>query len=158
MKKRFTNIYNNYFNKPIFHKDLHSISIQDWFELNEGNMDKILVKGICSNDKKFNAYLDLLQVYNNEFGTSEEHKNFVKTKHRYAIAIAKNLISQNGETLMNLEMAKEDLLSLKPQNIESEKQSLNDYLVFIEKNMKFEIKESISTHKFYTYLKNIKNG
>ena len=157
MKEKFINIYYKLF-KAVFHKDLHSISILDWWELTEGKLDKVLIKGKANEEQKFNAYLDLLQCYNREFGTSEEYKNMMKTKLRYAIALSQNLYKQNGESLMNLEIAKEDMLSFQPKEVQKEKQTLNDYLVFIEKNVKFEIKKEISAHKFYSYLKSIKNG
>lgn len=144
-------------NKQMY-KSIKDLPIKVWFEFNEGIFENIVIKGKFNNIEIMNKYLELVQEYYNSFGTSNEYKAFVKKKLDYAKKLCEYLKKQDGTSKMWLEICKVELEDLTPKG--NKDSSLDDYMVSIENYYKFQINsETISTYKFYTYLKNMqKNG
>ena len=163
MLKRLLNILRSSFykgkeDKKQIYKSIKELPVKTWFEFNEGIFENIVIKGKFNNIEIMNKYMELVQEYYNSFGTSNEYKAFVKKKLEYAKKLCTYLKNQDGTSKMWLEICKVELEDLTPKD--NKNNSLDDYIVSIENYYKFQINsESISTYKFYTYLKNMqKNG
>ena len=140
------------------YKSIKELPVKVWFEFNEGVFQNIIIKGKFENTEIMSKYLELVQEYYNSFGTSNEYQAFVKKKLEYAKKLCTYLKNQDGTSKMWMEICKVELEDLTPK--ENKSNSLDDYIVSIENYYKFQINsESLSTYKFYTYLKNMqKNG
>jgi len=147
------------FSRRKIYKSIKQLPISIWWEMNhEGKFERLVLNGSFSENELYNCYLNLLQEYYDEFGVSEEYERFMKAKLNYAKKLADFVIKQEGSSMMFLEMAKIDMNDLAPKKIdEKTKRKLYDYIADIEKVFTGceKDEEKLTTHKFYTYQKNL---
>ena len=138
------------------YKTLHDLPAIVWWDVTEGKgFEGLVIKGKYSELEIFHIYLDLLQEYYNDFGTTEKHESFINARYEYAVKLAKYIETQNGFDKMFMEMALIDLQALEPKSSDNEKTvKFHEQIRAIEKYMGFKVdKKTISTHDFYSYLK-----
>ena len=140
---------------------IKELPISKWWKINnEGKFEQLVLEGSFSDAELYNCYLNLLQEYYDNFGISEDHREFIKAKLKYAELLADHIIHQKESEKMFLEMAKIEMSDLAPKKIkQSEKIELFKYITNIEKNFGFQINEDeLTTYKFYAYQKSLNNG
>lgn len=148
-------------NERRIYTSIKQLPISIWWQINyEGKFEQLVLEGSFSDDELYNSYLNLLQEYYDNFGISEEHEAFIKSKLKYTEKLADYIINQSNESKMFLEMAKIEMSELTPkEKIENEKTELFEYITNIEKAFGFQIDEDqLTTFKFYAYQKSLKNG
>jgi len=162
MKQGFLNILPTFLKgKKQAYTSIKKLPISIWWEITEGgNYEKLVLSGNYSNMELYNIYLDLLQQYYDSFGSTEKHQAFVLARYSYAKALARYVSSQAPVDKMYLEMATIDLQEATPRSDEGgEEQSLPELITIIEKNFGFQLdEETLSTYKFYSYQKALRNG
>lgn len=136
---------------------LKKLPISKWWAITEeGKFEVLVIDGEFSNLELYNIYLDLLQEYYDNFGTSETHGAFIEAKFNYAKALSKWIGSQDGTDKMFLEMAKIDLQEATPKKDQNEdKYTLYDEMSSIEKIYGPLDEDKLSTMKYYSYRKRI---
>jgi len=156
MKQSFLNI-SQLFSKKKAYLSLKKLPIAKWWAITEeGNFEVLVISGKYTNLELYNIYLDLLQEYYDNFGTTETHGAFIEAKFNYAKALAKWISTQNGTDKMFLEMAKIDLQEATPRKEQSEKvYTLYDEMSSIEKVYGPLDEDKLSTMKYYSYRKRI---
>ena len=137
---------------------LKKISIAKWWEvIEEGNYNALIIRGEFEEYELQNIFIELLQQYHDNFGTTEKHKQFLEAKLQYVLKLAKFVESQSFEDKMFLQMAEIDFKELTPRSDqEQEPLSLGQEIAVIEEHFSGEKdEETLSAYKFYTYKKRI---
>ena len=137
---------------------IKSLPISIWWSITEGgSFESLVISGKYSKLELYKTYLDLLQEYYDNFGTTETHEAFIKARYEYALKLAKYVHTQNGFDKTLLKMALIDLKELTPrQDQNGNKQTLPEAIAIIEENFGFPVdQDKLSVLKFYSYQKRI---
>jgi len=137
---------------------IKSLPISIWWSITEGgSFESLVISGKYSKLELYKTYLDLLQEYYDNFGTTERHEAFIKARYEYALKLARYVHTQNGFDKTLLKMALIDLKELTPrQDQNGNKQTLPEAIAIIEENFNFPVdQDKLSVLKFYSYQKRI---
>ena len=140
------------------YKSIKKLPISLWWSITEGaSFEALVIDGKFSNLELYNIYLDLMQQYYDEFGTTETHESFIDARMNYALKLARYISTQNAFDKMLLEMALIDLKEATPtQDQNGKKQTLSGAITIIEESFGFQLdEETLSTYKFYSYQKRL---
>ena len=156
MKQSLLNI-SQIFSKKKAYTSLKKISIAKWNLITEhGSFNELVIEGEFSNLELYNVYLDLLQQYYDEFGTTETYDAFMDAKLDYALKLAAWITTQNGSDRMFLEMARIDYNESMPKKENGESFKLSEQISVLVEYYKVEYdEETMSAHKFYSRKKNM---
>ena len=137
---------------------IKSLPISIWWSITEGgSFESLVISGKYSKLELYKTYLDLLQEYYDNFGTTETHEAFIKARYEYALKLAKYVHTQDRFDKTLLKMALIDLKELTPrQDQNGKKQTLPEAITIIEESFGFPVdQDKLSVLKFYSYQKRI---
>lgn len=141
------------------YRTIKKLPISIWWKITDtGDYSLLVQEGEFSEMELYNIYLDMLQEYYDNFGTTETHQAFILARFNYAKALCKFIQSQSGHDKMFLEMAKIDLQEVTPRKEQNQKPfTLGEAITIIEENFVGEKDEdTLTTYKFYLYQKRIR--
>lgn len=160
--KLLMNKFINMFKSKELYCDIKYTPIDVFFEIQEGNIHKIIKKGNITqftNTELEDAYYNLMDNYYIHFEKEPQTIEQINLELQLANLICEYLKTNDDMIRLEIDLLKEELNSIKlPNNKNSKKVYLPELLTFLEMNYKFRIDETISTYKFYSYLKNLEKN
>ena len=141
----------------VCYNSIEELPIWNWFKVFETKELNYLIKNGTVNDEQLSiVWRSLFAEYIDVFGIDESLSNYIKQEKRLVTLELEYAINKKGSDLFKIQIEREKIKEKDAKKVQGDYMKL---VTNVESALKREINEKeMSVRKFYTYLKDLKNG